>query len=115
MLNNSLFADFSRQSPKGIIIIYIKLLYKVLKATWFLLFLFIQKFSKINDDTLIYIYVGIGVLLIFILIRAYLLYKNFLFRIDENHFVLKEGILKKKNTSISVSYTHLTLPTIYSV
>jgi putative membrane protein len=101
MLNNSLFADFSRQSPKGIIIIYIKLLYKVLKATWFLLFLFIQKFSKINDDTLIYIYVGIGVLLIFILIRAYLLYKNFLFRIDENHFVLKEGILKKKNTSIS--------------
>ncbi|MDG1529124.1 MAG: PH domain-containing protein [Polaribacter sp.] len=101
MLNNSLFADFSRQSPKGIIIIYIKLLYKVLKATWFLLFLFLQKFSKINDDTLIYIYVGIGVLLIFILIRAYLLYKNFLFRIDENHFVLKEGILKKKNTSIS--------------
>jgi putative membrane protein len=101
MLNNSLFADFSRQSPKGIIIIYIKLLYKVLKTTWFLLFLFIQKFSKINDDTLIYIYVGIGVLLIFILIRAYLLYKNFLFRIDENHFVLKEGILKKKNTSIS--------------
>ena len=96
MLNNSLFADFSRQSPKGIIIIYIKLLYKVLKATWFLLFLFLQKFSKINDDTLIYIYVGIGVLLIFILIRAYLLYKNFLFRIDENHFVLKEGILKKK-------------------
>ncbi len=101
MLNNSLFADFSKQSPKGIIVIYIKLLYKVLKVTWFLLFLFIQRFSKFSEQTLIYIYIGFALLLIFFLIRAYLLYKNFLFRIDENHFILKEGILKKKNTSIS--------------
>ena len=101
MLNNSLFADFSKQSPKGILVIYLRLLYKVLKVTWFLLFLFIQKFSKISSETLIYIYIGFTLLLLFFLLRAYLLYKNFLFKIDDNHFILKEGILKKKNTSIS--------------
>ena len=101
MLNNSLFADFSKQSPKGILVIYLRLLYKVLKATWFLLFLFIQKFSKISSETLIYIYIGFALLLVFFLIRAYLLYKNFLFKIDKNHFILKEGILEKTNTSVS--------------
>ena len=101
MVSNSLFNDFSRQSPKGILIIYIKLLFKAFKATWFLLILFIQRFSKLSDIALSYIYIGIVVFLVFFLLRAYLIYKNFLFKIDDGHFVLKEGILKKKNTSVS--------------
>ena len=34
------------------------------------------------------------------LIRAYLIYKNFQFKIENEHFILKQGILKKTNTSI---------------
>ncbi|MDD7914356.1 PH domain-containing protein [Polaribacter ponticola] len=33
--------------------------------------------------------------------RAYLVYKNFQFKIDKNHFILKSGILNKTNTSIA--------------
>jgi putative membrane protein len=101
MVNNSSFADFSKQSPKGILVIYAKLLFKAFKATWVLLIIFIQRFSKLSEEALVYIYLGIAVFLIFFLIRAYLIYKNFLFKIDEGQFVLKEGVLKKKNTTIS--------------
>lgn len=95
------FTAFSKQSPKGILVIYGNLLYKLLKGTWFLLFLFIKDFSKMSEMTLVYIYIGIAVVLLLFLLRAFLLYKNFQFKITDNHFVLKQGILKKTNTSIS--------------
>ncbi|WP_341221314.1 PH domain-containing protein [Polaribacter atrinae] len=101
-MNNTFdFSQFSKQSKKGILIIYFKLLYKLLKAFWVLLFLFFQKFSKFNENTLFYIYLGLGFLLLFFLIRAFLIYQNFQFKVDKNHFILKQGILKKTNTSIS--------------
>ncbi len=101
MVNNDLFADFSKQSPKGIVVIYAKLLFKAFKATWILLIIFIQRFSKFSEEALVYIYAGIGIFLVFFLIRAYFIYKNFLFKIDNGQFILKEGVLKKNNTSIS--------------
>ena len=100
MDNKEDFSQFRRQSQKGILVIYINILYKALKAFWFLLFLFIQKFSEISEDKLVYIYIGIAALLIFFLIRAFLIFKNFQFKIAHNHFILKKGILKKTNTSI---------------
>jgi len=98
MVNNDLFADFSKQSPKGIVVIYAKLLFKAFKATWILLIIFIQRFSKFSEEALVYIYAGIGIFLVFFLIRAYFIYKNFLFKIDNGQFILKEGVLKKNNT-----------------
>ena len=100
-MNNTLnFSQFRHQSKKGIVIIYLNLLYKVFKAFWLLLFLFIQKFAKIPENTLTFIYIGLGFLLLFFLIRAFLIFKNFQFKIYNNHFILKKGILKKTNTSI---------------
>ncbi|QTE22641.1 PH domain-containing protein [Polaribacter cellanae] len=100
MDNSEDFSHFRRQSKKGILIIYLNLLYKVLKAFWILLFLFIQKFSKISETTLNYIYLGVLVVLVFFLVRAFLIFKNFQFKIENNHFILKRGILKKTNISI---------------
>ena len=100
MDNKEDFSQFRRQSQKGILVIYINILYKALKAFWFLLFLFIQKFSKIPEGKLVYIYIGVAALLLFFLIRAFLIFKNFQFKIANNHFILKKGILKKTNTSI---------------
>ncbi|QXP64887.1 PH domain-containing protein [Polaribacter sp. HaHaR_3_91] len=101
-MNNTFdFSQFSKQSKKGILVIYLKLLYKVLKAFWVLLFLFIQKFSEFNESTFFYIYMGLGFLFLFFLIRAFLIYENFQFKVQNNHFILKQGILKKTNTSIS--------------
>ncbi|QTD37385.1 PH domain-containing protein [Polaribacter batillariae] len=100
MDNSEDFSQFKRQSKKGILIIYLNLLYKALKAFWILLFLFIQKFSKISETTFNYIYLGVFVVLVFFLVRAFLIFKNFQFKIENNHFILKRGIIKKINTSI---------------
>ncbi|MDG2193828.1 MAG: PH domain-containing protein [Polaribacter sp.] len=102
MSSTHCFTEFSKQSPKGILVIYGNLLYKLLKGTWFLLFLFIKDFSKITEETLGYIYLGIAVVLLLFLFRAFLLYKNFQFKIAEGHFVLKQGIFKKTDTSVSL-------------
>ncbi|MCI2227731.1 PH domain-containing protein [Polaribacter sp. MSW13] len=101
-MNNTFdFSKFSHQSKKGILVIYGNLLYKFFRVSWILLFLIFKDFSKFTDQKLIYIYLGIGLTLIFILIRGYLLFKNFQFKIEKNHFVLKQGVFKKTNTSIS--------------
>ncbi|TXD46559.1 PH domain-containing protein [Polaribacter sp. IC073] len=100
MDNTENFSQFRRQSKKGILIIYLNILYKALKAFWILLFLFIQKFSKISESTLLYIYLGAAVILGLFLVRAFLIFKNFQFKIENQHFILKKGILKKTNTSI---------------
>ena len=100
MNNNPNFTEFSKQSPKGILVIYGSLLYKSLKFTWVIIFLFIRKFSEMSEKNLFSVYLGIVVVLLIILIRAYLVYRNFQFKIENNHFVLKQGVLKKTNTSI---------------
>ncbi len=94
------FSNFSRQSPKGILVIYISLIYRVIKLSWLLVFLIIKDFSKVLLIGGNYIYVGLAFILLFLLARAYLIYKNFQFKIEGDHFILKQGILKKTNTSI---------------
>jgi putative membrane protein len=81
MGNTENFSQFRRQSKKGILVIYLNILYKAFRAFWIFLFLFIQKFSKISETTLFYIYLAVAVLFLFFLIRAFLIYKNFQFKI----------------------------------
>ncbi|WP_405567405.1 PH domain-containing protein [Polaribacter sp. Asnod6-C07] len=100
-MNNSFdFSSFSKQSPKGIFVIYTALIYKVLKATWLLLFIVFKDFSEISSFNVNYIYAGFIFVLLFLLIRAILIYKNFQFKIKDEHFILNQGILKKTNTAI---------------
>ena len=99
------FRQFRRQSKKGILVIYLNLIYKALKAFWLLLIIFIQKFSNISETTIFYIYLGVGGLLLFFFIRAYLIFKNFQFKIENQHFILKKGIFKK--TSISIPFDRI--------
>jgi putative membrane protein len=100
MDNTENFSQFKRQSKKGILVIYLNILYSAFRAFWIFLILFIQKFSKISESTLSYIYVGVLALFVFFLIRAFLIYKNYQFKIENQHFILKKGIIKKTNTSI---------------
>lgn len=100
MDNSTNFSNFRTQSKKGILIIYANQIYGFLKAFWILLFLFIQKFSKFSSISLTYIYFGFAAVLLFFLIRAFLIFKNFQFKIENNHFILKKGILKKTNVEI---------------
>lgn len=95
MNNSYTFSDFSKQSPKGIFIIYFAEIYRVIKLFWIFLFIIFKDFSKFSSYGAIYIYLGIGLLLSLLLLRAYLIYINFQFKIENQHFILKKGILKK--------------------
>ena len=100
MDNREPFCQFSRQSKKGILIIYLNALYKAFKVFWIFLFILIQKFSNISESQQGFIFLGIGSLLLFLFIRSFLIFQNFQFKIEEQHFILQRGILKKTSTSI---------------
>lgn len=102
MTNSFDFSAFSRQSLKGIFIIYINQIYLALKFSWVIVFLILKDFSKVQQLIgAIYFYFAVAGILLFFLVRAYLIYKNFQFKIDNEHFILNQGILKKTNTSIA--------------
>ena len=100
MSNSFNFTNFSKQSPKGILVIYLNLVYRTIKITWILLFFVVKDFDKVSRIGVNYIYLALAAVLSILLIRAYLIYKNFQFKIENEHFILKQGILKKTNTSI---------------
>ncbi|NCT08686.1 MAG: PH domain-containing protein [Flavobacteriia bacterium] len=101
MDNATNFSDFRTQSKKGILVIYSNQIYSFIRAFSILLFVFIQKFSKFSSISLSYIYFGFAAVLLFFLVRAFLIFKNFQFKVENNHFILKKGILKKTNVEIS--------------
>lgn len=94
------FSQYSRQSVKGILILYIQQIYAILKVSWVLIFFIVKDFSKVSKIGEFYIYAGGFLLLTFFLVRAILLYRNFKFKIVDGHFILQKGILKKTDTSI---------------
>lgn len=94
------FTEFSKQSPRGILVIYFRQLYSTIKITWILIFFAIKDFSKLSQIGAGYIYAVLITILLVYLVRAYLVYQNFQFKIDDNHFILKQGIFSKVNTSI---------------
>jgi putative membrane protein len=100
MSNTSNFSELSRQSPKGILVIYFGLLFKTLKLTWVLIFIFIRRITQIPADKIIFFYLFIAAILVFLFVRAYLTYRAFQFKIENNYFILQQGILKKTNMAI---------------
>lgn len=99
-MDNSLdFSAFTRQSPKGIIVLYFQNVFKFLKDWWSI---FIPVFLiKNTAEFFEIILILLSVLLIFILIRTILIYLKYTFKIENNHFILKQGVLRKSLTSIA--------------
>ncbi len=98
-MNNSLdFSTFSRQSVGGIVFIYLKNLYAIFKKLWvaFLPILASQNKSK----SILFAISLILVVLLFFLIKSILSYLFYQFKIEDNHFIVKHGILRKIQVSI---------------
>ena len=92
------FDSLARQSPKGIVINYFVILYKVFKSSWYIIpYLLTRK--SVNLTVLIPIAIGVAIL---ILIIAVLQYLNFKFKIENDHFILHKGVFFKSKTSIPV-------------
>ena len=95
MHNSYTFSEFSKQSPKGIFIIYVAEIYRAIKLFWIFLLILFKDFSKFSSYGVNYIYLGVVLLLLLLFLRAYLIYINFQYKIAHQHFILKKGILKK--------------------
>lgn len=101
MDNSFNFSTFSRQSSKGIIVNYFVIFFKSLKSSWVLIPILFTK--KSEDFSATKIVLSIALILVYILVRSILWYLNYKFKIINNNFVLKHGILKKTNISIPFS------------
>lgn len=88
----------SRQELRGFLVIFIFEVQKRLRALWpiFIVIIAQKKFLP----TSITIPMVLGIVILLMLVHAILFYLNFYFYIDENHFILKQGYLRKKVLSI---------------
>ncbi len=88
----------SRQSSKGIIVIFGKNIFKFIKNAILIFAAFFVSFKGSYDTKIIY---GIVLLFLFFIIFSILKYLNFKFHITTDYFVLNQGILNKEKISIA--------------
>ncbi len=105
-MNASNFETPLRQSKKGVIVIFGLNIYKAVKQSLIVLSIFFlryltsdNKLSSVNN----YVYLGIGLVVLYLFIHALLKYLNFKFQVLDDYFILNHGILNKEKTSVSKS------------
>lgn len=94
----------SRQSAKGIIVIFGVSIYKIIKATFIAIAAFaIQIFrsEKASSIPTSYIVLGVSAFILFFLVLSILKYLNFKFHVNDSAFVLQSGIINKEEISIN--------------
>ncbi|EDP70719.1 hypothetical Membrane Spanning Protein [Flavobacteriales bacterium ALC-1] len=96
----------SRQSAKGIIVIFGVSLYKVIRGTIIifaaLFFKYVRSDKSPDFTSLKFILPVIGVFALFLLLAVFR-YLNFKFYVRDNYFFLKKGIFNKEEISVSTS------------
>jgi putative membrane protein len=105
-MNAPNFSQPSRQSAKGIIVIFGLGISKFIKATIIIIIAFFIKYiqsDKILDFANPKVIVSILIILLLFLTIAILRYRNFMFHVNESYFVLKSGIINKEEISVSKS------------
>lgn len=96
----------SRQSAKGIIVIFGVSVYKVIKGLIIVIAAFFLKYFQSGEALDIYNYkviLSVAAFILYFIIFAILKYLNFKFYINKDYFILKQGIINKEETSISKS------------
>ncbi len=92
------FQEFQRQSRKGILVYISLYLYKAIRSSWVLILLIITR-RKAMDISL-YFKIALFILPAYFIIRSIVTYKNFLFKVTEDRFILKQGFFTKTNLEI---------------
>lgn len=100
MLSN--FNAPQRQSPIGVVIMFINTLQHYIKAFFPILLIWVFKSDKINSN---YVIIGIIAIVVITAIVAYLKYLNFTFYIDDENdeFIINDGIINKTKTTIQLN------------
>lgn len=96
----------SRQSAKGIVVIFGVSVYRLIRASFIIFAALILKYlssdKSINFTEPKIIFSAIGVVIV-LLTLAFLRYYNFKFHVKNDYFVLKKGVFNKEEVSVSTS------------
>ncbi len=95
------FNEPQRQSPIGMLVMFLDTMRHYGKAFWPILVIWIFKFNEINKW---YLFLGVAALFIIIGVIAYLRYYHFTFYLDQQNdeFIINEGIFNKTKTTIQL-------------
>lgn len=88
----------TRQSVKGLVLIFIFSLRQFIKAFWPLILLVVVQEKYFKD--LFILGIAVIVLLVLLVIHTILYYLNFLFYISNGEFILKTGYFRKKTLTV---------------
>ncbi|WP_299224969.1 PH domain-containing protein [uncultured Psychroserpens sp.] len=97
-MNDFSFDSPSRQSSKGIIVIFGVSLYKFIKRVAIFFLIFFVRFVDVYATKVI---LGACIGVLFFIAYSLLKYVNFKFYVTEDYFILHQGILNKEETSIA--------------
>jgi len=88
----------TRQSPRGLILIFLFSAQKFIRAFWpILLVLVFQNEIFRNNRTIL---IAVLIFLVLLIIHSILFYLNFFFYLEGDEFILKKGYLRKQTLSI---------------
>lgn len=96
----------SRQSLKGIVVIFGYSIYKVIRATIIIIAAFFIKYFQSDKEfnlTSPKFIISISCFILFFLVLAILKYRNFMFHVDSSYFILNKGIINKEEVSVATS------------
>lgn len=105
-MHNIDFTQPMRQSKKGIIVIFLVQLYKVIKSAFIPLIVVIisaLRKNSLSSKGFLFLALGVVFVVVFFLVLAILKYRNFIFHITDSEFRLDSGIINKENTVIPKS------------
>ncbi|MCU4175311.1 PH domain-containing protein [Carboxylicivirga sp. N1Y90] len=88
-----------RQSPKGLLLILVMSLQKMIRAFWPMLIIYFWKNEQFVEYQL-EIFAGIGILVVLLVAHAILYYLNFKFHVEKDSFILRKGYLRKQELNI---------------
>jgi len=84
-----------RQSAVGIVVLFFK---HLRKAVNFIFYFFILKYS--TNSGMLFLWSGIAVIAILTLVYSILVYRKFLFYVEEDQFVIDKGLLNREKISV---------------
>lgn len=96
------FSIIQRQSPIGIVVLLFKEVFKFFKAIGLLLLIWIFRKYELILEYPLYFFLGMLGIIILSLVFGMVLYRNFVFYIDEEEqaFVLRQGVFRKKQSIV---------------
>lgn len=95
------FKEPQRQSPVGVLVMFLDTMRHYARALWPILIVWVFKFNELNKLWLI---AGIAAVFLVIAVIAYLQFINFTFHLDyeNDEFIINEGIFNKTKTAIQL-------------